>query len=147
MVWKQLAVTWVVWQTLFCALYFVAESFGLWFHLGDVMWAVLGFRPDFYSFASLWLPRCILFAIVSAPPTVLGILVFQAMSARGPQIGLRGWLFVVAIVAVLASFRMPDPSRAFSGQLTAVLFVAYCLALTAVFCFLIARQERQRARN
>jgi hypothetical protein len=147
MVWKQLAVTWVVWQTLFCALYFVAEWFGLSYHLGNAMWTVSGYRPELYSFASLWLPKCILFAIVSAPPTVLGILVFQAMSAHGPRVGIRGWLFVVAIVAVLASFRMPDPSRGFSGQLTAVLFVVYCLALTAVFCFLIARQERPKARN
>ena len=49
MVWKQLAVTWIVWQALFCALYFVAESFGLAYHLGNAVWAVSGFKPEVYQ--------------------------------------------------------------------------------------------------
>ena len=76
MTWKPVIAAWLAWLGSFAILYAIDSAVGLYWHLGQLMWTVVGY-PSPWGFWSLVFPRLLSFMLISMPPAWFGLLVYE----------------------------------------------------------------------
>ena len=142
--WHRILLSWLAWQISFAELFFVAEQGGIGYQFNQFLWFVFGTPENEYGFRNLILHRIVIFALISAPPTLIGLLVYQRLEVGPIQLRLRDLFAITCAFAMPLAFLRSDPSSDSFGQPRAALFVAMLLFATW-YLFRTVRHGDQKA--
>ena len=141
--WQRIIFAWLAWQVYFSELYFVGAQAGIGYKFNQLLWWLFGVPEDLYGFRNMVLHRIVIFAAISAPPTLFGLLVYQRLGMKPAQFQLRELFVITAMFGVPLAFIRNDPASLDSfGELRAALFAAMLVLITVYLYCTLQRGER-----